>query len=78
LVLVFVFSFNFSILKVGFEYKKLTQLFNIFVFYEYEYNGIFVNIVKTKSYFYFSDVMCVSEKNYFLKKNKKNNDQTLV
>jgi len=43
---------TFSILKVGFEYKKWKQLFSIFVFYEYEYNDIFVYIVKTQNYIF--------------------------
>ena len=59
--------FIFNILKVWFGYKKWIQLFSVFVFNEYEYSGIFVNIVKTQSYFIlFSNVMCVSEKGYFL------------
>ena len=37
-------------------------------FYFQAYSGIFVNIVKTKGYFFLSDVMCVSEKSYFKKK----------
>ena len=37
-------------------------------FYFQAYSGIFVNIVKTKGYFFLSDVMCVSEKSYLKKK----------
>ena len=39
--------------------------------YEYEYGSMFVNLVKTHNYFYFIDVMCMSEKSY-LKKRKPN------
>ena len=53
----------------------ILQLFSIFVFYEYEYIGIFVNIVKIQLIFFFSDV-CEWEKLIFLE--IKNNDQTRV
>ena len=63
---IFIFYFK---KKSGFEYRKWIQLFCVFVFYKYEYIDIFVNIMKTKCYFFFlSDVMCESEKIYFKKK----------
>ena len=63
--------FIFSILKVGFEFKNWKLLFSIFIFYEYEYNGIFVNIVKTQSYFFWVMWVCKWEKLLFKKRKKK-------
>ena len=75
-VLYSIFIFNFQKKKSGFEYRKWIQLFNVFVFYEYEYSGIFINTVKAKNILSFSDAMCVSAKNYL--KKKKYNDQIQV
>ena len=52
-----------------FQISKKVDLNTIFkCFYFQAYSGIFVNIVKTKGYFFLSDVMCVSEKSYLRKK----------
>ena len=60
----------------NFQSKKKKNLFNIFIFYEYEYSDdIFVIIMKHKIII-FSDVMSVSENSYFFL--IENNDQTYV
>ena len=60
----------------NFQSKKKKKLFNIFIFYEYEYSDdIFVIIMKHKIII-FSDVMSVSENSYFFL--IENSDQTYV
>lgn len=52
--LCFYTQYSFSVFKKGeFEYQKWIQLLSIFVFYEYEYIDIFVNIVETKDLTFF-------------------------
>ena len=71
MVLAFVLSFHFQYPKSWIWIQKLETTFSIFIFYEYEYNGIFVNIVKTQSYFFWVMWVCVSERSYFFFWNKK-------
>ena len=78
--LCFCIQYSFSVFKKsGFEYRKWKQLFSVFIFYEYEYSGIFVNIVKTKNYFFWVMWYVWVKKIFFRKKRKKeNNNQTQV